>query len=364
MPLLAAGAVAFFAIGVLQALYGPAFPFFQARYGVDLGTVGLIASLHFLGSATAQPLVGLIISRLSMRKVVASSVILMSLGASLIALAPVWSLALAGALLAGFGVGGVSAGLNTVYASVGTRAVNLVNAIYGVGSIIAPLLLVGLAGFSLSWPFLTVTALCGLTLLAARVWGIPDVPPITIAPPAGRAGLLLVLFGLLLICYVGLEVGLGAWLAKHLQSLGVGQAALVLSGFWGTFTLGRILTGFYGGRVAPSSLVLVAGILTTLCALVAVLGSAPLAIGAYLLAGLVASPIFGTTLAWVTHTLPARFIPFLLVSGNIGGVVMPALLGLLSAQFGIRAIPLGLAMLGGVLCSVILFLRWLTRARY
>ena len=63
-----------------------------------------------------------------------------------VVLAPAWPLAVASAFLGGFGLGGVSACLNAAYASVGARAVNLVNAVFGVGSMIAPLLVVSLYG--------------------------------------------------------------------------------------------------------------------------------------------------------------------------------------------------------------------------
>ena len=71
VTLLAPGAVAFLMLGVLQAMYGAAFPLFQARYGVGPAAVGWVASAHFLGSATAPPLVGLLLSRVSLRAVVA-----------------------------------------------------------------------------------------------------------------------------------------------------------------------------------------------------------------------------------------------------------------------------------------------------
>lgn len=230
--LLVPGAVAFFTLGVLQAMYGAAFPLFEARYGVGAGEVGWVASAHFLGSASAPPLAGLALHRTSTAAVVMFSTLLLAVGVTGVALAPVWPAVVACALLAGLGVGGVSAALNAAYASIGTRPVNLVNAVFGVGSILSPLLVLALGRQSLAWPFLTV-ALLGLgTVLAVRAWGVPALRPPGETTAPERPGWILVLFGLLIASYVGLEVGSGAWLARHLESLHFASPSLILSGYW------------------------------------------------------------------------------------------------------------------------------------
>ncbi|MBB5233387.1 MFS transporter [Deinococcus budaensis] len=350
VTLLAPGAVAFLMLGVLQAMYGAAFPLFQARYGVGPAAVGWVASAHFLGSTTAPPLVGLLLSRVSLRAVVAGSAVVLAAGVTGVALAPTWALAVTGALVGGLGLGGVSAALNAAYASIGTRAVNLVNAVFGVGSILSPLLVLALGGRSLALPFLVVAALGGVTLLATRVWGVPALRP-PVAAGSGQPGVTLALFAVLIFLYVGLEVGFGAWLARHLDSLRFGASALILSGYWAGLTAGRILTGLLGGRVSPPRLVLAAAALTTLAALAATVPA--LSPAAYVLAGLCLGPIFGTTLAWMAASLPARLVPYLLVAGSAGGVLAPAALGALYAGAGPASVPLTLAALGLALSAVV-----------
>lgn len=351
VTLLAPGAVAFLMLGVLQAMYGAAFPLFQARYGVGAAVVGWVASAHFLGSASAPPLVGWLLTRVSLRAVVAGSAVVLGAGVTGVALAPTWALAVTGALVGGLGLGGVSAALNAAYASIGTRAVNLVNAVFGVGSILSPLLVLALGGRSLALPFLVVAALSGLTLLATRVWGVPALRPPAVGASQARPGLTLALFAVLIALYVGLEVGFGAWLARHLDSLRFAAPALILSGYWAGLTAGRVLTGLLGGRVSPPRLVLGAAALTTLAALAATVPA--LAPAAYVVAGLCLGPIFGTTLAWMATSLPARLVPYLLVAGSAGGVLAPAALGLLYAGAGPVAVPLTLAALGLALTAVV-----------
>ncbi|WP_230296141.1 MFS transporter, partial [Deinococcus sp. 6GRE01] len=139
LSLLATGTAAFFTLGLIQAMYGPSFPLFQARYGVSTAGVGVIASAHFLGSAIAPPLVGLLLRRLSVRAGMSFSLLVLAAGMLGVVFAPTWALAVAAAFVGGLGLGGVSACLNAAYASVGARAVNLVNAVFGVGSMVSPL---------------------------------------------------------------------------------------------------------------------------------------------------------------------------------------------------------------------------------
>lgn len=359
LNLLGAGAAAYFVMGVLQPIYGPLFPFFQQRFGVSTATVGIIASAHFLGSAAAPPLAGVLLRRLSTRRVVVGSLILLALGAVLVGLAPLWALAVAGAVVAGLGMGGVSAALNAVFASVGTRAINFVNAIFAAASVLAPLIAAGLAPLGLTWPFVLIAALALLTLLAAKVWGLPELPPARPQDTARGLTRPLALFVPMLVCYVGLEVGFGAWGIKHLQGVGFGAAALAVSLYWGGFTLGRLLTSLFGARFQPDRLVLASAVLSTLVALAATVPAlAPLA---YPLVGLTLGPLFGSVLVWSAGVLPVRLVPFLLVSGSVGGVLVPWLIGVAFARFGPAAVPIFLSGLGALLCVLVVLNRRVLR---
>ncbi|MFC6801455.1 MFS transporter [Deinococcus caeni] len=354
LSLLATGTAAFFTLGLIQAMYGPSFPLFQARYGVSTAGVGVIASAHFLGSAVAPPLVGLLLRRLSVRAGMSFSLLVLAAGMLGVVFAPSWALAVAAAFVGGLGLGGVSACLNAAYASVGARAVNLVNAVFGVGSMVSPLLVAGLTGAGAGvatgipgGPFLVVAALCAVTFVVGRVWGVPDIAPAPQDGAPARPGVQFALFAALIASYVGLEAGYGAWTVRYLTELRVADAALILSAFWAALTVGRVLTGVFAARLRPERVVLGSAAGLLLCALAA---SVPgLAGAAFVLAGLALAPVFGTTLAWLTRTLSARLVPFLLVAGSLGGVIAPALLGVLFARWGAPAVPAFLGTLAALL---------------
>ncbi len=343
LNLLLAGALAFLSIGVLQAMYGPTFPFFQARYHVALKDIGLIASLHFLGGIITPLIISWLLPHYPIRRLVNTSLLVLMTGMALVIFASSWAMALLGALLGGFGVGGVSATLNTAFASLGTRAVNLVNAIFGVGSSLAPLLVAGLAIYNLAYPFLVVVGLVVITLLAGWRLGFPEVKEQPATKGVTKLGLPTFLFVAVFMLYVCIEVGFGSWSGKHLSSLGLSadKIALTVSGFWVSLTLGRVFAAAFGARFVPQQLVLGSAILTLIAALLAT--QPILAVAGYLLAGLTLGPIFGTALVWTTQVLPVQVIPFMLLAGSVGGFIIPSLLGRIAGHFGAIGIPVALA---------------------
>src|SRR6476646_5627665 len=133
-----------------------------------------------------------------------------------------------------------------------------------------------------------------------------------------------------------------------MTGIGFPQAALIGSLYWGGFTLGRALASAFGARFRPGPLVLGCAALATGFA---VLGTVPvLAPFTYPLAGLALGPIFGVSMVWAAQLLPVRLIPFLLVSGSVGGILIPWLIGLSFARSGPVAVPVIMTVLGGLLC--------------
>lgn len=360
LPLLFAGMAAFLTLGLLQAMYGPAFSLFQQKFAVDIKTVGLIASAHFVGSASGPLLVAFALKRFSPQVLSVVGLGVLALGVTGVAFAPSWPMALACAVFGGLGLSGVGSSLNAAYASYGTGAVNLVNAVFGVGSILSPLVVAQFGFKGLSAPLLIVVGFAVVSLLFVLLAGVPSikisVATQTQAQGKGNKLALLFLFMLLMCCYVGLEVGLGAWAATHLNSLGITQAAWVVSAYWMGLTATRIVTGFWGGQVLPSHLVLIGAVVSFLAISVSLFIPA-LVIPAYIVAGLAIGPIFATTLAWMAQTLSPQMVPYALIGGSLGGVLVPAVIGRLVSSYGANAVPSGLMVLALVLSMVIVCTR-------
>jgi MFS transporter, FHS family, glucose/mannose:H+ symporter len=334
---------AFLLLGLVQAGYGPAYLRLETRFGLDIATVAGISSAHFAGSALGPVVLGALLSRLPLRVAVMFASAAFGLGLLGLALAPSWPLALAGAALAGLGFGAISGGFNSAFAMLGAGPSSLVNALFGIGSVAAPLIALGLGSFP--GPFFLAAALAAVLVVSLRSVRIWPAQPAALAQSAVDRGQM-ALFALLFFSYVGIEAGLGNWATTHLRAVGSGNPEVVTSLYWLALTAGRLAFAPIGSRlpgwgVSPALIVLV-------CAAVALLGSLIIALPAlapagYLLAGLGIAPIFSVLLAWFTSRFPARVAPLMLTAGSLGGAALPALIGVLVARYGAQAVPYSVA---------------------
>ncbi|CAM5691002.1 hypothetical protein [Streptomyces afghaniensis 772] [Streptomyces afghaniensis] len=91
-------------------------PRFRAEFGLSPSAAGLRPIAHFVGGVAGVLLFDRLYGRVGNRYILGSSYLLMAVGAAGFALAPGWPTALAAALLAGLGFGGIDYGLNQLFA--------------------------------------------------------------------------------------------------------------------------------------------------------------------------------------------------------------------------------------------------------
>ncbi|WP_329269286.1 MFS transporter [Streptomyces sp. NBC_01451] len=369
-----ASCVGFVLIGALQALYGPAIPAFRDEFGLSPSAAGLGLSAHFIGGVTGVLLFDRLYGRLGNRQILGVSYLLMAAGAAGFALAPNWPAALATALLAGLGFGGIDYGLNQLFAvgfgNRSTAMLNILNAHFGVGAILGPAL-IGVIG-SEHYPAVFLGfALANLPLLLC-LKGVRDR-----TPPSGTAaeteaggggsvlgrslGSVLTAFVALYVLHIGIEAGVGGWEPTHLETVGYGAgfAATATSVYWLMMTVGRFLVAPIALRFSAQSIITVscAGMTVSLL-LATVPGFAPYA---YAGVGLFIAPIFPTGLPWLNKAAPqARRAGALVIAASmVGGVLAGPTLGKAIEWSGIRAVPL---LLCGVSALCLATTLWLIRA--
>ncbi|HSR26648.1 MAG TPA: MFS transporter, partial [Candidatus Eisenbacteria bacterium] len=276
-------------------------------------------------------------------------------------LAPSWGWFAVGAVLAGAGFGGLVVYVNTIFARAfpksGVLMVNVLNAVFGMGSIAGPLL-IGLAGRE---RFQLVLAGAGLVAIPAVVVSRhgrtleveAEASPsggLSVRALAGSTSLVLfVLFGFL---YDGLETSVGGWEATHLTWLGfsVSSAAQLSAAFWAGLTAGRLVLPVLLAKRAPPSVITCCTGLGA-CALLAAMAP-PAAPYAYAAAGFALGPVLPTAVTWLTRAavVPQRAGALFFTGAMSGNTLIPGLVGLLSAASRPAATPAGL----GALCVVCL----------
>ncbi|MHC3469759.1 MFS transporter [Streptomyces sp. 7R007] len=346
-PAAVASCVGFILIGTLQALYGPAVPGLREEFGLSPAGAGLGLSLHFTGGVAGVLAFNAIHSRISNRRLLASSYGLMALGGAGFALAPNWPLALAAAFLGGLGFGGIDYGLNQLFAAgFGNRStamLNVLNAHFGIGAVLGPALVAWLGPDRYPYAFGACAALAAVLSLCTK--GVRTTRTDASAEPPSSASLgvsrVLVGFLVLYILNVAVEAGVGGWEPTHLETVGYGAtaAASATSLYWLMMTAGRFLVVPITLRHSPERILTICAAGMTVCLLLTLVkGVAPVA---YAGVGLFIAPVFPTGLPWLNRALPQarRAGAWVIAASMIGGVAAPPLLGVGIEASGIHAVP-------------------------
>lgn len=355
-------AAAFLLCGGMASLYGPLFPELRLRFGVGIDEVAAVVSAHFLGAFTMIVASAALIQRWGYRTVILLGLGMLMAGLTVLSIAGAWWVVLTGAGVGGLGFGLLNVSVNLVvaraFAGGAAPALNLINAIFGAGAMLMPLLVAAFAP-SITAPLLILLALAVVVLLLAIRLEAPA--------PAGRmAGgepvvwSLVAGFVVLYFMYVSAEVGVASWVTEYLTpSVGLGWAAAATSIYWGAITLGRVLAVPVSARTTPARLVL--GALGLALAALIAAQWVPIAPVAFAVVGFGLAPIFPTGLAWLNRAMPRhaeQVTPIALAAANLGPVATAPLIGIAVAGWGNGVIPIALAVAVGL---ALLSAGWLRR---
>jgi hypothetical protein len=323
------GFAAFALAGALQALYGPSVPALSRLHGILPSEAGAIVGAHSAGG-----LAGLLLNMAWAGITGRRALLLVATGAAVMAVAPVWALALAGAALIGAGSALGAAVYNRRFLEElearGPRMLGLLNAVFGVGAVIGPLVFVALGG--------TIAPAYGI--LAAVALGLALFAPRGAAPVAPRPDFAAVLRRPGLLALGGLGVGLELTLA------GLGPAALVAGGmtetraalwaatFFGAFLATRVALWWLADRIAPLRLLAASFALAGLACAAAALGAQG---PAYAVAGGAVALLFPAYFVAAARRLGGgeRMTALIVAAAYLGGTVVPAATATVLGQVGI-----------------------------
>jgi MFS transporter, FHS family, glucose/mannose:H+ symporter len=367
------GFVAFTCIGAIQAMYGPAYLMFIKRFDLSsgmgfLGNPGMVVSAHFAGSVLGITAQTQLEKWLGTRLRLSLSSLFLVLGCLGVAFAPSWILVLLAAFIMGLGFGGIDVSINNLFSSGfgerGAAMSNIVNALFGVGAILGPLL-IGFIPGNYGIPFLIAACFSALVLFLffssreldthrvnAETSSVKSAAPVNVSILSG--------FLLLFWTYVLVEVGAASSETTHLVTVfawSEQNAAFVNSLFWGGIALGRLLIAPFATRFSPSSIVLGSTILVA--ASLSLTGIGVIAPIAYTLAGIACGPIFPTGFVWMSKALGGSLsnASIVIAGANFGGVATPYVMELLSGK-SIQRIPVAYVIVSVLMVfSVFLIMR-------
>jgi fucose permease len=145
----------------------------------------------------------------------------------------------------------------------------------------------------------------------------------------------------LFFIYVGTETSIGGWVASYARRVDTHSFAfwtMVPAFFWGALLLGRALAPLALRRVREGSLA-TAGLGLASCGVVVLLGAKNISfiVLGSAMAGLGLSSVYPITISMLAHWFgesAGRVGAALFPIGNLGGAVMPWMVGALSSRFG------------------------------
>ena len=224
---------------------------------------------------------------------------------------------------------------------------------FGVGAFLAPVLVAQVISMTggYRWAYWSLAA-CA-TLVSLRLLTLAGHPRPVHHYDTGPSALvsvriyypLVISAALFLFFYVGAEVAFGGWVYTYAVTLKLAStvgAAYLTSGFWLSFTLGRLLSIPLATRFTPPQIVLAAlGTCLSVLAMVIIIPDSSVVLWmAALGLGFGMAPLWptGFTLAGQSLMLTASVSGMILLGDSFGGVVLPWLVGQVMEVTGPRAL--------------------------
>ncbi len=367
----------FFVISFLTNILGPLIPDIIKGFHLSLALAGFMPFSFFIAYGVMSIPAGMLVERYGEKKVMALAFVLSFMGALLFSLLPVFSVAMLSLFLIGIGMAMLQVAINPLLREAGGEehfAFNSVLAqlVFGLASFISPhvysYLVQNLDGYqgggnavidmlaglvpadlpwvSLYWVFALVSLLMVIIMLAVRL------PQVELQEDE-KAGawathkmlfkdktVILFFFGI--FAYVGTEQGVANWMSKFLsqyhgfdpQTVGASS----VSYFWGLLTAGCLL-GLLLLKLWDSRKVLIWFTIAAIITLSAALfGSAQVALYAFPLVGFFASVMWSVIFSLALNSYASHHGSFsgILVTGIVGGAVVPVIIGWVGDLFGLR----------------------------
>ena len=368
--------VSFVPIGIATVLLGPMLPTLSARWSLNYAQAGALFTAQYLASTFAVALSGVLASRWGFRFPMKAGLWLVAGGLAVLLAGPEWlGIACIAAYGAGLGLAVPAANLMVAAANPERRSatLNLLNFFWSAGAVACPFLVAAAAKSHMIPLFLGfVSVFCvlvaiGIALMPAHI-AEPAVARKVAAPilPLVRKKLnVFLILGVLFLVYVGTENAFGQWVASYSKSLGsmtLAIAVMTPSFFYAALMIGRWLAPALLRTMHEVKLVQ-AGLLLACAGTSGLLFSQGLAavVASACATGLGLAAVYPITISLLSHefgTASSRVGSVMFVLSNVGGGLLPWVVGVSSNRFGTLKAGLLIPLLGCATMYVLYLRHW------
>lgn len=347
--------VTFFIGGACAQPLGSFIPFLRQAHGLSYDFSGLLLSAHSVGNVIAILAAGFLPAWIGRRRTILATAVWMVAGYLIFAGglgAP--ALLLLACLMTGLSRGGNANFSNTMVSTLpaekAAKGYNLLHCAFGLGALLSPLLLVFASGRAPENGWRVVAGgLCALAALQIAVYArmpLPEEPKAHGAKALDRGFLRVQQFWLssaMLFFYLSAEYGICGWMVTYFQDMRVlsaDQSQVMNSLYWLIISAGRLGGAFLAGRVSRHKLLVADGLGMCGFFLLMFFSSSPLPI----ILGLAGAALFMATIYPTVFALGNSAIrgndlgcSVMLLIASAGGILTPALIGMVAERAGIRS---------------------------
>lgn len=345
--------VAFVALGLVAACFGPTLPALAAQANASLSAISYLFTAGSLGYLIGSYWGGRLFDRVPGHPLIAAMLLVMAAGLSVVPALRVVGLLVGVRLILGLAQSTLDVGANVLVVWVhGERVGPFMNGLhfcFGVGAFLSPLIVARIVQISggIAWAYWALAllvlpaSLCLLRLPSPTIQAQPHGP----ANESGNRALV-ALIALLFLLYVGAEIAFGDWVFTYALRMNLADAttaAYLASTFWGALTLGRLLAVPIAARLAPRLMLLgdLAGCVVGLGMMVLWPHStAVLWLGTFA-TGFSMASIYPTllSLAGCHMALSGQITGLFAAASSVGGMTLPWLIGQLFEPVGPQVVP-------------------------
>lgn len=358
----------FVVLGMQAAVIGPALPGLAEQTRSTLSAVSILFVMRNLGYISGALIAGRLYDRVKGHPVLTTTILFLAINIAFIPLySKLWALSTA-IFLIGLLQGVIDVGGNTLLVWVHREKVspymNGLHFFFGLGAFLAPIIIaqaIQIAG-NISWAFWCLAMLIfPCALVVSRLSSPLPISPAKDEKKRPILPLLVVLIALVFFFYVGTEISFGGWIFTYTTITGLADAAsaaYLTSGFWGSYTIGRLIAIPLTRRLSSKVMILCDfSILLSSLALMFLFPQSFLVLWIGVIGvGIGMASIFPTMLSFAgkNMTLTGFMTSWFFVGGSLGGMSIPWLIGQVINVIDPRNIFLIIG--GSVIADVLLFL--------
>ena len=353
---------AFISLGLPDGLLGVAWPGIRFKFDLPIDALGVLLICSTIGYMIASFFSGLIIRYLGIGMLLSISCGATACSLFVFSQTKFWLIFVIFSFVCGLSAGAIDSAINTYVAKFHSSSMmQWLHASFGVGITAGPIIMTMCISITSRWQsgYFIVSVALGILatifIVTKDLWKditfsntkeFFDENETSIFQTLKQIPVQLSM--LMFFLYTGVELGLGHWnysILTESRKISPEIAGIMASSYWGMFTIGRVIAGWFAKIVDTTKLIFVCLFLALLGIIFLITNSGELiTILGISLAGLAVAPIFpgmvSNTESRVGKRHHVNTIGLQMFSSGLGMAVIPTVGGVFAKNFGLEIVPI------------------------